>query len=259
MRAEAAGLEVFLVRRHDNVAFMGGAHVFPGGRVDAADHLDEPGRWCDGGIDARMRGRTPGEALAFQVAAARELFEEAGILLARPDLDPPKAGVYRRRLLAGELTLLDILARERARLALDALALFAHWVTPIVETRRFDTYFFLAIAPESQHAAHCDRETSDGVWIRPADALARCLSGDIALPPPTWTTLRALTRVATVDEAWRWAKAHTVPRVQPCFEERADGTRLVMLPGDPRCPATETFEATETRFILERGRWTPVH
>src|SRR5688500_17401968 len=268
LRPAAEGVEVFLVRRHDNVAFMGGAHVFPGGRVDASDYVSDSGI-LEGDPDPRMRDRTRAEAVAFHVAAVRELFEEAGILLARKhdsrgtivsiDADASdRFSSYRRALLDGSLTLGDMLRRERLHLALDALALFAHWVTPVVETRRFDTYFFLALAPESQDAAHCDHETTDGIWIRPADAIERCERGDIALPPPTWTTLRALSRVGNVDEAWRWANAQQVPRVQPCFQEHADGSRLVMLPGDPLCPAVDGFEATETRFVLESGRWTPV-
>ena len=271
VRPCADGLEVFLVRRHDNVAFMGGAHVFPGGRVDPADQLagrevgnDDP--------EARMRDRSAKDAIAFQVAAVRELFEEAGVLLARSsDGDTARGPIvsiadgavdrfdgYRRALLDGDITLRDLLERERLCVALDALALFAHWVTPVVETRRFDTYFFLAIAPDSQDAAHDDRETTHGVWVRPADALERCLRGELALPPPTWTTLRALSHLRTVADAWHWAKAQPVPRVQPCFYENADGTRLVILPGDPLCLAVEGFEAEEKRFLLENGRWRPV-
>src|SRR5688572_25860777 len=84
-RPATAGFEVFLVRRHDNVAFMGGAHVFPGGRVDDADYIEDASRWCDGvtAAVARMRDRTEEQAVAFHVAAIRELFEEAGVLLAR--------------------------------------------------------------------------------------------------------------------------------------------------------------------------------
>jgi len=274
LRPAVEGVEVFLVRRHDNVAFMGGAHVFPGGRVDPSDYVSDT-HVLDGDADPRMRDRTAAEAVAFQVAAVRELFEEAGILLARPDRYVSKGdgrgaivsidadasnrfGRYRRALLDGSLTLGDMLRRERLHVALDALGLFAHWVTPVVETRRFDTYFFLALAPDSQDAAHDDRETTHGMWIRPADALQQCLRGELALPPPTWTTLRALSRAGTVVEAWLWAKAQRVARVQPCFQQNADGTRLVMLPGDPMCPAVEGFEAEEKRFVLENGRWRPV-
>ena len=165
--APSSGFDVFLVRRHDRVAFMGGAHVFPGGRVDPADHLDDPAAWCDGleAAVARMPSRTAGEAIAFHVAAIRELFEEAGVLLAR-DARGSIVGIhgdnearfrgYRGELTNGRVTLQDVIARERLRLAIDALALFAHWVTPEVETRRFDTHFFLAVAPDEQQAAHDD-------------------------------------------------------------------------------------------------------
>ena len=249
---------------------MGGAHVFPGGRVDDADTMAEPERWCDGVSDAAARasGRGQEEAIAFHVAAIRELFEEAGVLLARDggrivemhDGDGGRYQARRRDLLEQRLTMRELAEREGLRLALDALALFAHWVTPGVETRRFDTYFFLAIAPEVQHAAHDERETTQGTWMRPAEALDRCLAGEIALPPPTWTTLRWLSRCASVEEAWQWAvsRPRPVPRVQPCIDDRGDGTRVIMLPGDPRCPAVAGFAAAETRFELANGRWRPV-
>ena len=248
---------------------MGGAHVFPGGRVDEADALVDARRWCDG-VDAavsRLRGRTEEEAIAFHVAAVRELFEEAGVLLARDvageaiaidNTNETAYAEYRRALLHDGLTLQQLAEREGLRLALDALALFGHWVTPSVETRRFDTHFFFAVAPARQRAVHDEHEATHGTWMTPDEALARCRSGEITLPPPTWTTLRWLARCATVEDAWRWAQAQSVPRVQPCFVERGDGTRIVMLPGDPECPAIEGFAAQETRFLLEGGRWRPV-
>jgi hypothetical protein len=214
-----------------------------------------------------MRDRTPADAHAFLVAAARELFEEGGVLLARDESGAmvsiaasaaARFAAHRRSLLAGELTVIDILARERLRLALDGLALFAHWVTPAVETRRFDTYFFLAAAPAAQDAAHCEHETTAGLWIRPSEAIDRCRRGDIALPPPTWTTLRALSRLDGIDAAWSWARAQAVARIEPCFRHEEDGARLVMLPGDPDCPPVDGFAADETRFLLESGRWRPL-
>jgi len=266
-RRSADGFEVFLVRRHDNIAFMGGAHVFPGGRVDEGDALDDPHVCCDPVVDPRMRDRTAAEATAFQVAAVRELFEEAGVLLARDaggeivriEADAaPRFAAYRQALLGSSLTLREILGRERLRVALDALALFAHWVTPVVEMRRFDTYFFFAVAPESQTATHDEQEMTHGLWIAPHEALERCLRNEIALPPPTWTTLRALSRVSAVEDAWHWARRQPVPLVQPCFQENADGSRIVMLPGDPLCPEVEGFAAEERRFLLENGRWRPI-
>jgi 8-oxo-dGTP pyrophosphatase MutT (NUDIX family) len=282
-RPAAIGLEVFLVRRHDRVAFMGGAHVFPGGRVDAGDRLDEPTAWCDGvdGAVARLHDVPPGDALAFYVAAARELFEEAGVLLARGadgeivaldeatstaemQLSPDAAGTarpvplttYRAALDSRTLTIGDLLQREQLRLALDRLALFGHWVTPEGESARFDTYFFLAVAPDRQAAAHDERETTHGTWLAPSAALDRCRRGEIALPPPTWTTLRMLEAASSPETAWQQALARPVPLVRPRFVEQADGSRLITLPGDADYPAIAGFAAAETRFLLKDGRWT---
>jgi 8-oxo-dGTP pyrophosphatase MutT (NUDIX family) len=270
IRPAAHAFEVFLVRRHDNVPFMGGAHVFPGGRVDFTDHIDDAQRWCDGiaAATARLQVQTYEEAIAFHVAAIRELFEEAGVLLARDEHgklvafsrpDEQRFEQYRRQVHDGGITLRELIERERLRLALDALILFAHWVTPVVESRRFDTRFFLAFAPDTQQAAHDNRETTSGEWIEPADAISRCLRGEIALPPPTWTTLRALSRCHSVKEALAWASAQTVVRIEPCFVEQDDGTRMVMLPGDPLCERVEGFIAEETRFLLKDGRWQPLY
>lgn len=266
LREADGGLEIFLVRRHDRVAFMGGAHVFPGGRVDQGDLLPDAPAWCDG-IDvatARMPDLTPASALAFHVAAIRELFEEAGVLLARDQGDgivslqgdsAVRFERHRRQLAAHEITMADLLRQEHLRLALDALAFFAHWVTPEIEAARFDTRFFLAIAPEGQTPVHDDGETTDGVWMSPATAIERCRRGDIALPPPTWTTLRRLSKFSGVEEAWMWGRSCQVARVQPGFVEQADGTRLVTLPGDPLVAPLPGFEAEETRFLLKDGRW----
>lgn len=268
LRAGDGGLEVFLVRRHDRVAFMGGAHVFPGGAVDPADYLPSFEDLCDGiaGALARMPGLPPDDALAFHVAAIRELFEEGGVLLARSSgsivpIEGEASGGFdalRAALIRRELTIGELAARQGLRLALDALALAAHWVTPDIETRRFDTRFFVALAPDRQAAAHCAHETTDGIWIRPAEGLDRCRRGEIALPPPTWTMLRTLSRFPAPAAVWRWASTCRVARVQPGFQVRDDGTRLVMLPGDPLCPPVEGFAAEETRFLLKDGRWIPI-
>ena len=262
------------MRRRDNVAFMGGAHVFPGGRVDSEDYVGQPERCCDG-IERAIAHRAshpPDAAVAFHVAALRELFEEAGVLLARDarardSLEPTPRAVHsapetlvewRRDLLEHRMTMSGLAEREGLRLALDALTPFAHWVTPQIETRRFDTHFFFAVAPAGQQAVHDERESTHGTWIRPADAIERGRRGDIGLPPPTWTTLRALSRFAHIDDALAWARAQRAPCVLPRVTQREDGTRIIMLPGDPECPPVDGFEAEECRFVLEQGRWRPI-
>jgi 8-oxo-dGTP pyrophosphatase MutT (NUDIX family) len=249
LRPSAARFEVFLVRRHDKVAFMGGAYVFPGGRVDEAD-------------------RALDESNAFQVAAIRELFEEAGILLARGHRNQPvtlsteeqarRFRDYRIALADGSMTLRDVMERERLAPDIEALVPFAHWVTPEIDIKRFDTRFFVTVVPPQQEAVHDDRETTHGEWMDPADAVERCRREEIALPPPTWTTLRGLSRFSHVDEVMQWARSRRVVCVQPGFIKNEQLTMLT-LPGDPTYPPLEGFETPEeTRFILADGRWRAV-
>ena len=254
-------LEVFLVRRSDSIAFMGGAHVFPGGRVDPADHVDDITAISDGmhAAAARMSDVSADVAVAHHVAALRELFEEAGVLLARP-LSAVSVGrleTDRRDLLADRVTFADVIRRERLRLAFDELAYFAHWVTPEIETRRFDTRFFIARAPQGQTPIHDEGETSHSEWLAPAAAIQQCREGAISLPPPTWTTLSMLSKFRSIDEVFAWARQKAIPRVQPRFEKRGDQT-LLFYPGDPMYPAVEGFDAVDTRFVLENRRWRPI-
>jgi 8-oxo-dGTP pyrophosphatase MutT (NUDIX family) len=270
LRPSSTRFDVFLVRRHDNVAFMGGAHVFPGGRVDEADRLDQAEALCDGvtWAVARMDGIPPTDAIGHHVAGIRELFEEAGVLLARRtggDIlgfhDPAEKGrftAYRGALASGSVTLRALAESERLRLALDELSLFAHWRTPQIETKRFDARFFVAVLPEGQEPGHDDSETTDSEWLDPADALVRCRRDDIMLPPPTWTTLQLLAAFTSVDAVRGWARQRRVVCVEPGFLTM-DGRTLLTLPGDPLHPAIAGFEAPgETRFELDNGRWRAV-
>ena len=257
----ARPFEIFLVRRSDSIAFMGRAHVFPGGRVDATDHVHDIGSTSDGmtAAAARMPDVSPDVAIAHHVAALRELFEEAGVLLARPlnAASVARLAACRRDLLAGKTTFAEIIRAERVRLALDELAYFAHWVTPEIETRRFDTRFFIARAPEGQTPVHDDGETSHSEWLAPFAAIEQCRHGRISLPPPTWTTLSTLAKFDSIDEVLSWARRKAIPRVQPRFEKRGEQT-LLFYPGDPMYPPVEGFEATDTRFVLENRRWRPI-
>lgn len=261
MRDAPGAPEIFMVRRHEGTAFMGGAYVFPGGRVDERDRewaakLDLPQRVA--GLDAA-------ESTAFLIAAARELFEEAGVLLARDAsglylslADAPaheRFKRYRSDVHRDAAAFSAILERERLRLALDALVPFAHWVTPPVDTRRFDTRFFLTRVPPKQVPAHDEQETTESAWITARDAIERCRRDEINLPPPTWTTLRELEPFASVDEAVSWARGRSIHRREPLFfEER--GTKMLLLPGDPLNPEKPVEECPrETRFVLANGRW----
>jgi hypothetical protein len=154
-----------------------------------------------------------------------------------------------------QTTLRAVIERERLRLALDALVLFAHWVTPPVDTRQFDTRFFMTRVPPHQTPAHDDTETTHSLWARPTDAIAQSMKGEIVLPPPTWSTLRELEPFESVKDALAWARRRTVVRRMPKAIEQ-DGHRMLLLPGDPLHPDPPGDDPPlETRFVLVDRRW----
>ena len=151
------------------------------------------------------------------MAAIRESFEEAGILLAVDpegrfvDLDA-EAGldrwaVHRREVDQGRRRLVEVCTEEALRLAVGEMHYFGHWITPVGAPRRYDTRFFLAAAPANQTPLHDDREVIANEWVRPIDALHRCLAGDITMMPPTISSLKAMTRFDTAADALAAATA----------------------------------------------------
>jgi 8-oxo-dGTP pyrophosphatase MutT (NUDIX family) len=253
-----------MVRRHHAIAFMAGAHVFPGGRVDAAD-CSADDDWCDGVAQAQrsLAGVSADEALAFHVAAARELFEEAGVLLATAPaggfvslaapVDHARFKQHQSDVHDARRSLREVIVDERLRLALDALVPFAHWVTPPVDTRRFDTRFFVTRVPEHQSPVHDDAEATHSAWLAPRDALAAAGAREIVLPPPTWATLRELERFDNVDAAIAWARQRTILRREPVLVEE-NGARTHVLPGDPLNPEDGQV-LFETRFRWVDDYW----
>lgn len=258
--ATDAPFEVLLVRRNDAVAFMAGAHVFPGGRVDDTDLADPPGA-CDGLADlGRCADLAPADEARFRVAGIRELLEEAGLLLARRDgalVDHVTAEALRASI-SPEAPFVAQLAAGGLTIALDAVMPFAHWVTPEIEIRRFDTRFLLARVPGRQQASHDAGETTALDWLTPEAALDRARRDEILLPPPTWSTLTRLSAFASIDEAWRWASTTPIPRIQPRVLREGD-TATFTLPGHPTFPAIPDAEPfAETHFALVGGRWRPI-
>jgi 8-oxo-dGTP pyrophosphatase MutT (NUDIX family) len=248
VRDGADGPEVFMLRRTLNAAFAGGMYVFPGGRVDDADHADELEVICDGLDDGRASAvlGLPRGGLAYWVAAVRECFEEAGVLLARPvggddavRFDDPRVAARfeaeRHRVHDGTLSLTELCAQERLVLTTDAIHYVSHWITPVGEPRRFDTRFFVARAPQAQEPLHDDHETIESLWVRPADALARVRAGELAMIPPTMKNLEFLLPNATADAALAAAGRLETPRpILPKLRVNADGRVTgVILPDDP--------------------------
>lgn len=239
------GLEVFMLKRNLNSDFVGGAYVFPGGAVDPDDRHSDLDPICEGRSDgdtSRLLG-IDGGGLAYWVAAIRESFEEAGVLLAYDatgalvDLDQ-EAGLdrwaeHRKAVDAGDRRLVELCATEGLRLAVDTMHYFGHWITPEGSPRRYDTRFFVAAAPANQTPLHDDHEVIANEWLRPADGLARVDAGELTMLPPTTASLRAIARFATVAEALAAAHAVTdVPTILPRVVAVDGGVRIA-LPGDP--------------------------
>jgi 8-oxo-dGTP pyrophosphatase MutT (NUDIX family) len=273
VRSGVRGPEVYMVRRHDAAAFMGGAHVFPGGRVDAADREIADAAWCDG-IDWASSQLTPlpsADRIAHHVAAARELFEEAGVLLARDrsghfvttttgagEAEDVRFKRHRHDVHAGRHTLRDVVVAEGIRLALDSLIVCGHWVTPPLDTRRFDTWFFLTRMPAGQATAYDEIEHTHGRWMTPSDALDLARRGELVLPIPTWSVLRELAPFESVDDIVGHVTKQRIVRREPRAMAE-NGDRLFVLPGDPLYPESgEEPMPFETRFIWRDGRWQAV-
>lgn len=259
LRDSSAGPEVFLVRRAAEARFMGGAYVFPGGRLDPGDA--DPALRCDlspAEAAARLGDDDPARALALHVAAIRECFEESGILLADGVLPPDDHRALREALAPRGAPPLAALLPPTLRLRTRGLVPFARWITPRQETRRFDARFFLARAPATlAHARHDGHETVDSVWSTASAALDRAARGEIVLAPPTWRTLAELARARSVDEALATAVLAPPPR-EPCVI-LVDGEISVLLPDDPEHPQAEEPRdpAWPSRFRYAEGAWLP--
>jgi 8-oxo-dGTP pyrophosphatase MutT (NUDIX family) len=218
VRDGVAGLEVLTMRRTDRATFMPGAQVFPGGALESGDS-DDPVLARVVGLDgefANTRLGVPSGGSAYWVAAIRECFEEAGILLALDEHGAPVASERvaalahdRSALQSGKLSFAAWLAQERLRLAASELVYFDHWITPPDRSRRFDTRFFMARAPAGQEASHDDNELVHSAWLQPTEALARAKRNEILLPTATRTILQELAGVLTAAEAVAMAAAKT--------------------------------------------------
>jgi 8-oxo-dGTP pyrophosphatase MutT (NUDIX family) len=226
LRDGGDGLEVFMVKRHHQIDFTPGALVFPGGKVSEGDSHAALENLTDGVEDwsADMR--------ALGAAAIREVFEEAGILLAREagsdDLvSAERVGQlqhYRAALDKHEVGLVEFLHKERLRLACDRLAHFAHWITPEVMPKRFDTHFFLAAVPEGHLGKHDGHESVDSLWIRPQDAIIDRKRWNVIFP--TKLNLMKLTQSTSVAQALATARAKPPVLVTPWMEKGPDGMIL---------------------------------
>ena len=236
LRDGPEGIEVFMVVRHHAIDFASGALVFPGGRVEEADHevASRPDD-CPNpeGLDA--------EALAFRVAAIRETFEECGVLFARPRgmqalIDAPTLkrleDQHRGALNAGSIGFDAVLGSEELVPAPDLLVHFAHWITPSHQPKRYDTHFFLAEAPTEHLAVHDGGEAVESIWITPERALAETKAGRFKLVFATAKNLEKLGRSRTVGEAMETARTSLVVTVLPKGMKLEGSKRLMRIPAE---------------------------
>jgi 8-oxo-dGTP pyrophosphatase MutT (NUDIX family) len=228
----ASPLEVFMVVRHQQIDAFSGALVFPGGKLEDADGEPQLRSRCGGAekcSDAELK---------FRVAGVREAFEECGVLLARRRGQRALVAAselkgieqrWRAKLQKDEATIVDLAEAEDLEIATDLMTPFAHWITPTFAPRRFDTWFFLAEAPEDQVALHDGSESVDSVWITPQQAINEAGAGKRTLVHATFKNLELLTEGVTVTGAISQASERKVVTVQPWVETR-DGKRFLHIP-----------------------------
>ncbi|MBW2050704.1 MAG: hypothetical protein JRI85_00485 [Deltaproteobacteria bacterium] len=269
-----APFEFFLMRRHRKQNFMASAFVFPGGRLDEAD--------CDPDLTNYAHGLSVEEAslklnepdlskkkvLGLFFTAVRETFEEAGVLLASEasggDVDfgngetETRFNAYRMKIHEHEMSLTDLAQAEDICFRLDLLRPYAHWITPKVESKRFDTRFLLARMPSNQVPIHDSIELTESLWITPADALKRQEAGEILLMPPTLKTTEELAEFSSIDQLFKEAASREIQTILPQAFQTPEGFG-VKLPYDPEYTLTDSKlpprPGEPSRIVMVDGRW----
>lgn len=257
LRDTPRGLEVFLVKRHGLSDVMGGAYVFPGGKLDETDalldvqtHLDqEPAQLHQ----ALGEPDTPvATAVGLYVAALREAFEESRVLFTQ---DAAVARAALQQATAFNQMLADLAVRLHTRNVLP----WSRWITPrmpSVSTKRFDTRFFITTVPPEQEASHDNHELTESVWLPPRTALEQYWNGEIQLAPPQIMSLAHLARHATVQSVMDSARSAPPPLILPeTFDE--GGTRVLCYPGDPAHSVSARALPGPTRLLFRNKRFEP--
>lgn len=260
--AAEGGVEIFCVERSKKSGFMGGAIVFPGGKLDDADR-------APGWIDATSPPRTPHTPIAsdpdtlraLAIAACRETLEEAALFpLEGKALDHDALLALRAELATTERSLLDLVRARGLRLDLAALHPFARWITPTAESRRFDARFFLAAVGADARGLHDANETTSSFWARPAGVLQRFEAGEVQLAPPTHRTLEILATEANAAAAIASTTQACLDPICPRLVRHIDAageTMALVLPGDPEHEVRTSRAPGRSRFVLRGTRWLP--
>jgi 8-oxo-dGTP pyrophosphatase MutT (NUDIX family) len=264
------GLEVFLLRRHKASAVLGGAYVFPGGKLDDADCVSDLHAYLD--TSPQVLHSTLGEpdlpartAAGLYVAAVREVLEECGVLYARLKNEEALAHDAERRqqwqqALHGGQSFAEVLQSAGLRVDTQHLAPWSRWITPVqpsVTNRRFDTRFFVAVLPVGQQPVHDNIEAIDSVWLRPMDALTRYWMGGLPLAPPQIMTLVSLLSHTCTDSVLNCARQQTPALILPEPFDDEDGVRTLCYPGDVRHSVAQRAMPGPTRLRFVSGRFEP--
>lgn len=259
---EREPLEVFLVERSKQSKFMGGALVFPGGKVDMADAADEWAHLVTPPRAARAAvpfSHGPEHLRALTIACARETLEEGALLhIAGGTASHAELLSLRKELEHAPAALRTYLATRGFQLDLRAFYPLARWVTPEAESRRFDARFFVAIAPCEQSGAHDERETTSSFWGTPADVLHRYEAGEVELMPPTHRTLSLLSQCESTDDVIRMAESSNLDPICPRLVSHRDAageTMALALPGDPEHEIRSMRVPGKSRYVLRGSRW----
>ncbi len=263
LRDSDEGLQVLLMRRAQASQVLGGAYVFPGGKVDVEDHSAQALQHLSE-TPARLRERLhesalePARAAGLFMAALREAFEECGVLAGQDTEGPTLARRLRQQV--DQLGWHQSLRQSGQALRTDALLPWSRWITPrqpAVTNKRFDTRFFVARVCGDQVASHDNFETTDSVWLTPLQALTRYAGGEIDLVAPQIMSLYELKAHRTVDEALTEARARAPALIEPHpFDQ--DGQRILCYPGDAQHPVPTRAMRGPTRLLFAKGRFVPL-
>ncbi len=261
LRDAPAGLEVFLLRRSGSSDVLGGAYVFPGGKIDSTDaalipQLDQPLAVLHGALGELD---TAAElAASCYVAALREAFEESGVLFAH-GASAEQVAQATALLRAGQ-GFAEVLTQLGLRLDTRSVLPWSRWVTPrmaSVSSKRFDTRFFVAAVPAVQTARHDDYEATESVWIAPRQALEQYRDSRIDLAPPQIMSLAHLARHGNVASVLAEARGKSPALVQPEPFDDEDGVRVLCYPGDPRHSVRTRALPGPTRLRYGNKRFQP--
>jgi 8-oxo-dGTP pyrophosphatase MutT (NUDIX family) len=263
LRDSAQGLQVLLLRRHQASNVLGGAYVFPGGKLDPEDqHPALLSQLSQDAATLHQRLAEPAlpepRAAGLFVAAIREAFEECRILLGQTGHDTPDLEGLQNALASGQ-SLAQAFQNLSLKLHTDTLVPWTRWITPrqaSVTHKRFDTRFFITRVPEGQTAAHDNFEATETLWTTPREALIRYWDHEIELAPPQIMGLVQLARHADAQSALAEAGSRQPPVVQPePFDQ--DGVRTICYPGDPRHSVAQAVFPGPTRLLFKNKRFEP--